>query len=47
MHQTKSKPVKIILSLVLGALAVGSGVYIYLNNKNGKKQTAEHINTAA
>lgn len=47
MHQTKSKPVKIILSVVLGALAVGSGVYIYLNNKNGKKQTAEHINTAA
>lgn len=47
MHQTRSKPVKIILSVVLGVLAIGSGVYIYLNNKNGKKQPAEHINTAA
>jgi len=37
MHNTKSKPVKVILSVVLGGLAVASGIYLYMH-RNSKKQ---------
>ena len=51
MHNTKSKPVKVILSIVLGGTAVASGIYLYLHRKNVKVQAAtaetQSLNKAA
>lgn len=41
MHNTKSKPVKVILSVVAGGLAIASGVYMYMHKTN--KPAAQQV----
>ncbi|MBD5402310.1 hypothetical protein HDR58_05865, partial [bacterium] len=42
MHQSKSKPAKVILGVVLGSLAIASGVFMYLHKSSKKFKTVEN-----
>ena len=39
IHKTKSKPVKVILSIILGSTAIASGIYLHLYNQKTKVKT--------
>lgn len=44
MASTKSKPVKLILAVAVGAIAVASGAYLYITNK--KSKTSQKTDTS-
>lgn len=47
MGKTKSKPLKMILAIALGTIAVAGGIYMYLNKKSTKSEQLSSNNNAS